>query len=303
MRAAARNDPSVISPRIAEKSRGKNPVQGLSREVHGIKPSLVFISGWAFPPEAVEPFLGGLRDAFDFRLVPAESLLEGAVLTSPDAARTFLEDLPSPSSRIFLAGWSLGGMLAMEVAAAAGPRISGLVLAGTTPRFCAGPDFPAGAEEKQIRSMMLGLKRDPRKVLDRFDLDCAHPHPPLGAPCPASPAAELDPAAAASSLGAREPGSATVEAAPSRGGVEALLGGLRYLRARDLRPALSSLRLPCFILHGRQDRIVSWRAGEWLHRNLPGSRLRILEGVGHDLPLRCTESILHALHDIDGGAP
>jgi pimeloyl-[acyl-carrier protein] methyl ester esterase len=257
--------------------------------VHGSKPSLVFFSGWAYPPEVVEPFLAGLRGTFDLRLAAAESFLEGALPTPPDAARAFLEELPLPDGRTFLAGWSLGGMLAMEMAAAAGPRISGLVLAGTTPRFCAGADFLAGAQEKQLRSMMLGLKRDPRKVLERFDLDCAHPHAPLtgrGA-CPAT----------------GQPVSAATEASPSRGSVEALLGGLRYLQARDLRPVLPRLRLPCSILHGRQDRIVSWRAGEWLHQNLPGSRLRILDGVGHDLPLRCPESILRALHDIDGEAP
>ena len=271
--------------------------------MHGFKPSLVFISGWAFPPEAVEPFLAGLRDAFDLRLVPAESFLEGALLTSPAAARAFLEDLPLPAGRTFLAGWSLGGMIAMEMAAAAGPRISGLVLAGTTPRFCAGADFPAGAGERQLRSMMLGLKRDPRKVLERFDLDCAHPHAPLPWRSAGPATSESGSAATESGFGATEPGSATVEAVPSRGGVEALLGGLRYLHAMDLRPVLARLRMPCCILHGRQDRIVSWRAGEWLHRNLPGSRLRILEGVGHDFPLRCPESILCALHDIDGEAP
>ena len=271
--------------------------------MHGSKPSLVFFSGWAYPPEVVEPFLTGLRGTFDLTLAAAESFLEGTVPTSPDAARAFLEELPLPDGRTFLAGWSLGGMMAMEMAAAASPRISGLVLAGTTPRFCAGADFPTGAEEKQLRSMMLGLKKDSRKVLERFDLDCAHPHAPLPGRGSGPATRESSPAAAASGTGANGPGFAASEAAPSRGSAEALLGGLRYLQVRDLRPMIPRLRMPCFILHGRQDRIVSWRAGEWLHRNLPGSRLRILEGVGHDFPLRCPESILRALHDIDGEAP
>ena len=37
------------------------------------------------------------------------------------------------------------------------------------------------------------------------------------------------------------------------------------------------------LVHGREDRIVPWRAAEWLNDSLPNSRIIIHEGVGHDI--------------------
>lgn len=51
--------------------------------------------------------------------------------------------------------------------------------------------------------------------------------------------------------------------------------------AYDLRPKIGELRVPTLIVHGREDRIVSVRRAEELHRGIVNSRLIILDDCGH----------------------
>jgi pimeloyl-ACP methyl ester carboxylesterase len=52
----------------------------------------------------------------------------------------------------------------------------------------------------------------------------------------------------------------------------------------DRTAALGRLRLPATVLHGGSDPLIRPVAGRATARAIPGSRLRIFEGMGHDLP-------------------
>jgi pimeloyl-ACP methyl ester carboxylesterase len=52
----------------------------------------------------------------------------------------------------------------------------------------------------------------------------------------------------------------------------------------DRTPALRRLDLPTTVIHGTVDRLVRPAAGRATARAIPGARLRIVEGMGHDLP-------------------
>jgi pimeloyl-ACP methyl ester carboxylesterase len=52
----------------------------------------------------------------------------------------------------------------------------------------------------------------------------------------------------------------------------------------DRSPALRRLDLPVTVLHGDSDRLVRPPAGRATARAIPGARLRIFPGMGHDLP-------------------
>lgn len=49
-------------------------------------------------------------------------------------------------------------------------------------------------------------------------------------------------------------------------------------------PALHRLRLPVTVTHGTRDPLVRPSGGRATARAIPGARLRIVEGMGHDLP-------------------
>jgi pimeloyl-ACP methyl ester carboxylesterase len=52
----------------------------------------------------------------------------------------------------------------------------------------------------------------------------------------------------------------------------------------DRTPALRHLRLPVTVLHGTADRLVRPAGGRATAAAIPGARLRMFEGMGHDLP-------------------
>lgn len=48
--------------------------------------------------------------------------------------------------------------------------------------------------------------------------------------------------------------------------------------------ALSDIRSPTLVIHGKADRLVPYACGEDTARRIPGARLVGIEGMGHDLP-------------------
>ena len=52
----------------------------------------------------------------------------------------------------------------------------------------------------------------------------------------------------------------------------------------DRRAALASVRTPALVIHGEQDPLIPAAAGEATAAAIPGARLEIIPGMGHDLP-------------------
>jgi pimeloyl-ACP methyl ester carboxylesterase len=48
--------------------------------------------------------------------------------------------------------------------------------------------------------------------------------------------------------------------------------------------ALSSLRVPTLVVHGDADRLVPLEAGRATAEAIPGARLEVVPGMGHDYP-------------------
>jgi proline iminopeptidase len=67
------------------------------------------------------------------------------------------------------------------------------------------------------------------------------------------------------------------------------------LESGDIREHTRSIKAPTLIVHGRQDKLVPMQAGEDVHGNIEGSRLEIIDGMGHDLPPRYMERITSLL--------
>ena len=65
-------------------------------------------------------------------------------------------------------------------------------------------------------------------------------------------------------------------------------GVLRQMHAitasGDRTAALRKLDLPVTVIHGTRDTLIRQSGGRATARAIPGARLRIFEGMGHDLP-------------------
>ncbi|MEA2755179.1 MAG: hypothetical protein QOJ54_1468 [Aliidongia sp.] len=56
------------------------------------------------------------------------------------------------------------------------------------------------------------------------------------------------------------------------------------LCAEDRRPKLATIGVPTVVLHGADDPLVPVEGGQDTAANIPGAELRVVPGMGHDLP-------------------
>ena len=59
---------------------------------------------------------------------------------------------------------------------------------------------------------------------------------------------------------------------------------LAILATGDRRPLLQGITAPTLVLHGANDPLVPMAAGIDTAANIPGSRLEVVPGMGHDFP-------------------
>ena len=59
---------------------------------------------------------------------------------------------------------------------------------------------------------------------------------------------------------------------------------LAILATGDRRPLLASITAPTLVLHGAEDPLVPIAAGVDTAANIPGARLEVIPGMGHDFP-------------------
>lgn len=77
------------------------------------------------------------------------------------------------------------------------------------------------------------------------------------------------------------------------------LGVARQLAAvianGDRRPKLAKIKAPVVVLHGEADPLVSVEGGKDLAASVPGAELRIIPGMGHDLPPALYDAVVDAI--------
>lgn len=73
--------------------------------------------------------------------------------------------------------------------------------------------------------------------------------------------------------------------------------GAAALFAGDRRNELKTIKLPVVVLHGQDDPIVPVEAGIDVASHIPGAELRIIPGMGHDIPEQLIHTIADAIAD------
>ena len=74
------------------------------------------------------------------------------------------------------------------------------------------------------------------------------------------------------------------------------------LVAPDRRPKLATVRAPAMVIHGAQDPLMPLAGGQETAAAIPGAELRVIEGMGHDLPPALFDTLIEGILSAAGRA-
>lgn len=226
---------------------------------------LVLLHGWAMSAGVFSEIASLLSE--DFRLLIPD--LPGHGRSTPAALNDLSgisEDLHRwiesvVSTPVILCGWSLGGMLAMDLARQHPSSFDRLLLVGTTPRFTVGENWDSGLPLVQVRALERNLGRQFETTLAGFFAK-------------AFAGEEISSARLRTIRGFAVKQSAL----PNRDAALSLLG---FLAVQDQREIVGQLHLPTSVIHGELDQITPVIAGRRLVEMLPNAQFHEFSGVGH----------------------
>lgn len=161
--------------------------------------------------------------------------------------------------RFMVLGWSLGGLIALDMAQRAPERVVGVVLIATNPCFTKRRDWPHALEVGVFESFAQQIAAAPARGLKRFAVLQA-----LNGLHQAEVIRELQ---AATSWMPPDP--------------QVLLATLRSLSQTDLRHVLMGLRCPVALVLGDQDALVSVAIRSALVALAPRLCCTVVAGAAH----------------------
>ncbi len=207
-------------------------------------PNLYFIAGWSATSNIWTPLINAITYPDNCHFINWEKLIDD------DA------EIPTTNNNI-LVGWSLGGMLAIELAIKLQQTTSHLVLISSTARMIEDKDY-IGTSLRSIKAMKIGLTKNRLKIITDFAINSC---------------TEKQQKFVNNYL---EHESTFTEAQ--------LKNGLDYLAKTDLRDKLTTLNIPTTIIHAKDDNIINFQNSCFLAKNINNSKKIILDSGNHALP-------------------
>lgn len=231
----------------------------------GEGPDLVMLHGWGMNAEVWQPVCSALANQFRLHRVDlpghGQSQQQDQGVTLQDwteqVAEAVMPQLNGPACWL---GWSLGGMVAAQLAYQYPQQVRRLLLIATNLRFCQTDDWPEAVAPEVLKSFASELQQDHGQTLQRF----------LG----------LQVMGDAQARQALKQLRQCILAQPEPS-TRALESGLEILRSADLRPLAGQLEFPVLLLGGEKDRLVSPAALHNVASLLPYCQLEVLPAAGH----------------------
>jgi pimeloyl-[acyl-carrier protein] methyl ester esterase len=249
-------------------------------EIDGHGPDLMLVHGWGLNAGIWDGVAAGLSGSFRVHRIdlPGHGRSEWSpqCSTLDDFTRAIAPYVPRHST---LVGWSLGGMIALRLAALAPERIHGLVLASTTPRFVTAADWKSAMAPAVLANFGQHLRDDYRATVQEFlALQVRGDEREL------SSLRELRQRLASGGL-------------PQQAALEA---GLDVLATTDLRPDLDLVHARTLVISGEYDRVTPPGAGRHLAERLPNATFHLVRRAGHAPFISHPEEFLGLLREFLG---
>jgi pimeloyl-[acyl-carrier protein] methyl ester esterase len=234
-----------------------------------MRDQLILLPGWGLGVSPLEPLAAALRGLDEHLRVVIEPLPD----MDNDNLDDWLDELDSTlPDNVWLGGWSLGGMLATELAARRGERCCGLATFASNACFVARSEWPNAMPQTDFDAFIAGCKADLDATLKRFSLLCVH--------------------------GAEEPRalSRQLKACAPHGTSAGLIESLKLLEQMDTRKALQAFRGPQMHLFGGLDALVPAEASADLLALQPDIEVGVIEQASHAFILENPHGVAAAVH-------
>ena len=234
-------------------------------ETTGEGPDLVMLHGWGMHSGVWQTVAEELSNSFRLHCVDlpghgrsrdSEAATTLAAWTEC-VAETMLPRLDGPA---YWCGWSLGGMVATQLARDYSKLVKRLILVATSLRFCQANDWPDAVAPEVLQGFAANLQEDHRQTLQRF----------LALQVTGEPQARQTLRELKQRVFARDEPETI-----------ALQSGLNILSSSDLRPLAGKLDMPVLLIGGAKDRLVSPRALDNVAALLPDAKVEVMPDCGH----------------------
>jgi len=221
---------------------------------------LVLLHGWGMNGDVWEGVVPALAE--NFRVTSVDLPGHGrSPLSTEFTLQAIAEQVAeaAPEGAIVL-GWSLGGLIATQMALTFPKQVAGLILLCSAPRFVRAKDWPGGVDADVLAGFARDLQTDFEGTIKRF----------LAIQAMGSDRAREEMRVLRDRLFRHgEPNHA------------ALAGGLEILRSVDLRARLSELKCPTWLIAGEHDMLFPPAAARQTRELIADSSLIIIKGAGH----------------------
>ncbi len=197
---------------------------------------LVLLHGWACDSRTWEPLLTGLEALAEVSTIDLSDFDPQAVDLSESALDTLVDQIAEQlPSRCVLLGWSLGGMLAVKIAARHAEKVSSLITLASNVCFTARGQWGSAMEPEVFQQFFAACEKNEAQTLKRF--------------CALSAQGDERERLVLKKLRAQLPPSNELEHSRN-------LDWLSVLNALDNRRDFSQLKMPGLHVFGERDALV-----------------------------------------------
>jgi pimeloyl-[acyl-carrier protein] methyl ester esterase len=221
---------------------------------------LVLLHGWGMSPAVFDALAACLEPHYAVVALPLPGY--GA---APACEPYTLENLAAhvalrAPEHCVVAGWSLGGQVALAWARRVPQQVRALVLIATTPSFVTRAGWTAAVEASVLQAFARGFRGHREATMRRFS----------------SLQAQGDAELRNVTRSLRD-----AVAAPTHVSTDTLEKGLDVLLETDLRDVLHEIAQPVLVVHGERDLLTPPAAGEYLASRVQDGRVCVVRGAAH----------------------
>lgn len=225
-----------------------------------MKRNTIILSGWAVDCFVWNPLIHLFKKEHNVTIVDWQDV--GSLEGFKEKGIGAIEKLGQEP--FTLIGWSLGSLVAIELATTYQKQVESLILFSATAKFVQDPkeDYSIGWKKRVVERMKKGLDLDAEQTLDSFYQQLFSENERIN--------------------NVSDAFFNTVQNhqdhLPS---IEALILGLEYLIQTDVRGKLDHFDIPTLLIHGEDDVICPVEGAAYLHQHLKNSQLVTLKETGH----------------------